>query len=286
MHRFLIAMAIIVGVFALGAVGLVVYKSASNDQTAVVASTDETVDASTSVKPAARAVRDRALRTVPAVAAAVSDEEPVSAAIAETAVTGSLDVNAFLKSLSPEDERALARALMDKFMRQQMQDRRYQLPVNGKFRALDRLNGGKLRLTDAQQSQLNNVMAGMKPKMDAALQSAWAQQDQLRSQMGQIFSTATDRDQARQQAMAIRQQLTDLNTSIQPQQDAFNQEVMSAMTPYLTQDQVQALSTMPEQTGGGPGFGPGGGGGPPGGGQPGGGGRRGGNAGAGGGGGN
>jgi hypothetical protein len=159
-------------------------------------------------------------------------------------------------------------------MQKRMQDRRYQLPINNKFNNLSR-GDPKLALTAAQQAKLDAVMQGVKPQMDTAFKDVWAQQDQLRTQMAQAFTTATDPSQARQQTEAIRQQLTALNTSMQPQQDAMNQQVMSAMTPYLTPEQVQAINTMPADTGrGGFNFGGPGGGGQPGGGQPGGGGGR------------
>jgi hypothetical protein len=285
MHRFLIALAIVVGVCAVGAVGFVVYKSNSGHQ-AVVAPTEETTVASQPAKSTARAVRPRGTRPAPVIAAASPDNTAVPADSATAAVTGSLDVEALVKSLTPEEEKALDAVLLTRAMQQRMQDRRYQsLPINGKFRALDRLGDPKLKLTDAQRAQFDSVMQNMKPQMDTAFKDVWAQQDQLRGQIGQIFTSTTDRDQARQQVQAIQQQISALNASVQPQQDALDQQVMAAMTPYLTQDQVQALNTMPAQTGGGGFFGPGGGG-PPGGGNPGGpgggGGRRGGRGGGGG----
>ena len=262
MPRFLVVMTIAVAVLAVAAVGLVVYKSTSHNSTLPVAATEQTADTH---KPATVAVRTRSPQTAPTVATAAFDDAAVSADSVTAALTGSLDVDAFIKSLTPEEERALGRTLMDKFMQQRMQERRYQLPVSRKLNRLNRLDP-KFALTEAQRAQLNNVTNNMKPTMDATFQSVWAQQDQLFSQMGQIFRTTTDPDQVRQQFDATRQQMDALNASVQPQRDALDQQALAAMTPYLTQDQIQALSTMAEPTGGGPdGGGPPDDGGPPGG---------------------
>ncbi len=279
MHRFLIALAIVVGVLTLSAVGYMVYRARPSQPPAAAPMADDTATVGAPAKPAARAPRTRVAQNT-----RVADESAPDMAASDSsavkptvAVTKSLDVASFLDGLTPEEEKALQAAMISRFMQKRIQDRRYQLPATGKMSRLDRVDP-KLALSAAQQTQLDSVMQGLKPQMDTAFKDVWAQQDQLRGQIAQVFSGGADREQARQQIEPLRQQMEALNTQIQPQQDAFNQQVMAAMTPYLTPDQVQAINNMPADTGRGFGFGgPGGNGGPPGlGVQGGGGGRRGG----------
>lgn len=268
MHRILIALAVVVGLCALGAVGFVIHKSMTASQPAVVAPSDEPAVAVDTAKPAPRAVRPRVARNAPVVADASSVTPAEATVLSTTSGTGSLDVTAFLNSLTPDEEKALGMAMMGRFMQKRTQDRRYQAPAS-KLNRLDRVDP-KLALTPAQQTQLNAVMQGLKPQMDATFKDVWAKQDQLGGQMRQIFGSATDPEQARQQTQALRQQMDALNATMQPQQDAFSQQVMAAMTPYLTPEQIQAVNTMPAQTDRGGFDGPGGGGPPngPGGGRP------------------
>jgi hypothetical protein len=126
------------------------------------------------------------------------------------------------------------------------------LPLQDKVAALETMDKGKNKLSEAQKAQLKTVLQAIQPQMDAALGDSWAKQDQLMGQISQLVTkviadpAAAQNDQQLQQQMkANGKQMEELEKTMAPQMAAFDQQAQTAMTPYLTADQVAALKAMP-----------------------------------------
>lgn len=230
MYRVLIALAIVAGLCALGAVGLAIHKSMTSHQPAVVAPSDAPAVASESANKPARPVRPRIERTTPVVAAT------------DSAVTAASPGSASSALAETEDNLLKAHQRIN-FRLKVLQEWRYQLSITNKFERLGSADP-KLSLTDVQKAQLNVVTDNLKPQLEAAFRETWAKQDQLFLQM-----VDPEADPGRDRGPLL-QQYDALNEAMRPQQELFNQQVLATMTPCLSADQVQALKAMPPDNAG------------------------------------
>lgn len=243
MRKLLIAVAVVVFLSVGTAVFLVISKLTTSSPPA---ESHQAQAPSEQPKPAKPPTRPRLAVIPPAVPA-----PEVSAASAAPAATASFDPNALLSTLKPEEQKALQAAQFAQLISQAIKNNRYQLPINDKLRRLSGAN----KLTEAQSNQLKSVMQNIKPQIDAAFKDSWAQQDQFVGQLSQLITqgltnpeAADDDPQVNQKLQDLGQQIEAVKTAMQPQQDAFSRQVLAAMTPYLTPDQIQALNAMPAQT--------------------------------------
>ncbi len=254
--RWLLITVIIVGCLAVGfAGGLVISKMRPSAPPSESPQVQPVAEQPKAAMPSAPPATVPAVAVVPP-AAPEPEASDASADSAAPAATGSFDPNALLSTLKPADRQALQAAQIAQLMTQGLKSARYQLPINDKFRQLEYQSRGKNKLTDAQKNQLKRVMENLKPQIETAFKDTWAQQDQLFGQLTQLIAqgvanpeAAENDPQMRQKFEGLGKQIDDLNTAMQPQQQIMDLQVLSAMTPYLTPDQLQTLKAMPDQGG-------------------------------------
>lgn len=261
MVRILIGLSIAVVLITVVAVGTVVVVGRRDDQNGAV---DEPSDGE--IVAAAAGASDEGASVVPAAEVVVEPDigprggagdmdEEASEASVDGASEDEFDaledggdasardrMRGLLASLTDEERRALMREMRHERMEEFRERQRYQLPTDNRLRMLSwrgRRDDNNLAPSEAQQAQINAIQEGIRPQVEARLQSLWGRQQE-------IFSEARALREAGQgeQAREAYGEMGEINRQIQEVKQEIDQTYQQQLATILSPEQLKALEEM------------------------------------------
>ena len=118
-----------------------------------------------------------------------------------------------------------------------MERRKYDLPSDRRLGRLTRTRDEALRLTEAQQLQINTLRETYKPQLDTLMADTWQKQADLREQATTLMGEG-QRDEAR----ALWEQISQLNQQANEIKAPIDQQYQSSLAAILTPEQVAAMA--------------------------------------------
>jgi len=153
---------------------------------------------------------------------------------------------AYLDSLSEERQDALQKELWRRAARKAQEQYKYQLPTDLKLYGLEWHNRGANKLDDSQKSRLRQLAESFRPRMDAALQAAWAEGAALDEQISAASSSGRHEEMAGlfEKKHQIMQQINTIKADLDKE---YRESVRSILTPeqlqFLDTSQVQMIQS-------------------------------------------
>ena len=243
MLRFLIGLAIAVVVLSVGVIAVVAMKQDSpptptsatpaestKDPAEVVASEAEAEPAAP-VAVAARKVRPAA---EPAKAVSVAPE----AAPATEVASAEAKVGKILDSLSDEEMQALGAEMGRRQMRKWQDQVKYQLPSSMKLQMLQWQNRGANKLDDAQRARIKQIEEGLRPRVEAALQGYWDQQEALSQQLAAAQSGGRN-----EETKVLFEQIGQVHQQIAAAKGDLDKEYQGLLRGVLTPEQAEIMES-------------------------------------------
>lgn len=149
------------------------------------------------------------------------------------------DPDAFVKSLSTEQNRKLSLLLSMKIGDHITESQKYQLDADMTLMMLDR--NPTLALTDGQKQMLSDVKAVYRTKMDAALGDKFAQVDEIDRKMSEIYAAATSQNAAGWDTQDLRYKQFEVMGAIHETKTVFETDYQTSVRACLTPDQAKAF---------------------------------------------
>ena len=153
---------------------------------------------------------------------------------------------AYLDSLSEERQDALQKELWRRAAKKAQEQYKYQLPTDLRLYGLEWHNRGANKLDDSQKSRLRQLAESFRPRMDAALQAAWAEDAALNEQISAASSSGRHEEMAGlfEKKHQIMQQINTIKADLDKE---YRESVRSILTPeqlqYLDASQGQVIQS-------------------------------------------
>jgi len=154
------------------------------------------------------------------------------------------ELRQMVASMTDEERQTLMRELMRRRGEERMERRKYDLPSDRRLGRLTRTRDETLRLTEAQQLQINTLRETYKPQLDTLLADVWQQQAELRSQAMELMGQG-NRDEAR----ALFEQMRELGDQAEQIKAPLEQQYQASLAAILTSEQTEAMAQQSDRRG-------------------------------------
>jgi len=203
------------------------------------------VEEDTTSAPAARRPR-RAPASETAETAEAPDagktEAPAESEVAALPDDAQAALREMVANMTDEERQIVQRELMRRRGQEMMERRKYDLPSDRRLRRLEWTRDEALRLTEAQQLQINALRETYKPQLDTLLADIWQQQAELRDQAIALMGEG-QRDEVR----GVWNQINELNQQAEQIKAPLDEQYQSSLAAILTPEQVEAMAQQPDR---------------------------------------
>lgn len=256
MYRMLLGLVVVVVVVAVGAVAAVWFMSGRDDiahspsvpaESQVPAEPHPVVAADDSPPDMPLPVVEMKPKVVEPKAAEPSEPEPAVAEEPPFVEPGGEDVSArvsaILDSLTEEEQHALMREMGRRRMERWREEQKYRLPVDNRLTMLRWHRQGAVKLSEGQEQQVEQLRETMKPRIDAALEPYWAQEEELRRQVTSLYQEGRA-----EEAKVISQDLIAVSKQIHEAKESLNEQYRQLLAGVLTAEQAEVLDQQQQNT--------------------------------------
>jgi Spy/CpxP family protein refolding chaperone len=250
MPRYLVVLVVGVVVLAIGAVAVLATlgKGGARDASpgaSVSEEFDRSAEAGQSVGRSKQASPDpgRAETTESAPRAATLEvANPEEATPPAEAADPSAWAVAYLDTLSEDRQEALQKELWRRQMKKAQEQFKYQMPTDMRLYGLEWHNRGANKLDDSQKSRIRQLAESFRPRLDAALQTMWAEDAALNEQMA-----TAGRDGRHEEIRALVERRQQIMQQISAAKADLDKEYRESVRSILTPEQAEYLDTTQGQ---------------------------------------
>jgi len=162
---------------------------------------------------------------------------PASPQVADLPDDDQTALREMVTNMTDQERQTLMRELMRRRGQEMMERRKYDLPSDRRLGRLTRTRDEALRLTEAQQLQINTLRETYKPQLDTLMADTWQKQADLREQATTLMGEG-QRDEARE----IWNQLRELDQQADQIKAPIDTQYKASLAAILTPEQVAAMA--------------------------------------------